>query len=175
MTCQLDSPPASSLHELDGGRPSLIAILWRGRRWYAACVLTCLALASVYLVVDTRVYQATARLLILRHGGRPIDIGNGGPSRLAEEADDYIPTQAMIVSSPAVVGRAIRSIGLENLPSLADPRRTGRSPVQRAIKNLTITRPDRQARVLQLEYRARSPGEAARMLRAITESYQAFL
>ena len=66
---ELDSPSTLSLHEPAEDRSSLIAILWRGRQWYAACVLACLAIASVYLVMAPRIYQAEVHLLILQQGG----------------------------------------------------------------------------------------------------------
>ena len=69
MTLELDSPLTSSLHEPAGNQPSLIAILWRGRQWYVAYVLACLAIASVYLVMAPRIYQAQVRLLVLQQGG----------------------------------------------------------------------------------------------------------
>ena len=83
MTRELDSPPTLSLlHEPVGDRPSLIAILWRGRQWYVACVLACLAIASVYLVMAPRIYQAEVRLLILQQGGRPLNVANTDPNPL---------------------------------------------------------------------------------------------
>jgi uncharacterized protein involved in exopolysaccharide biosynthesis len=86
MTRELDSPPTSLLHEPVGDRPSLIAILWRGRQWYVACVLACLAIASVYLVMVPRIYQAEVHLLILQQGGHPLtlNVANTDPKRVTK-------------------------------------------------------------------------------------------
>src|SRR5208337_823209 len=129
MTRELDSPPTLSLlHEPVGNRPSLIAILWRGRQWYVACVLACLAIASVYLVMAPRIYQATARLLVLQQGGRPLNVANTDPNRLMEGTEDYLPTHSLIISSPLVIQRAIHKIGLQNLPSLLDAKKRDLDP-----------------------------------------------
>src|SRR5262249_27829800 len=82
-------------------------ILRRGWRLIALCCVICLALAVVYLAAAKRVYRATARLLVLQHGGRPLNMANNDPNRLMEGNDDYIPTHALIISSPLVVMRAI--------------------------------------------------------------------
>ena len=84
MTLELDSPPTSSLHEPVGDWPSLIAILWRGRQWYVVYVLACLAIASVYLVMAPRLYQAEVRLLVLQQGGHAtLNVANTDPNPLA--------------------------------------------------------------------------------------------
>ncbi|MDR3635937.1 MAG: polysaccharide biosynthesis tyrosine autokinase [Isosphaeraceae bacterium] len=152
---------------------SLLAILWRGRRLFAACVVGSVVLAGAYLVVAQRRYQGTAKLLVMQQGTRPLGVG-GDQARLAEGAEDYIPTHALILQSPLVVGRAIDRVGLENLPSLG--KSGGRAQaVREAIKSLSVTRPDRLAKILQADYQARSPEEAVRFVKALVASYKTFL
>ena len=43
------------------------------------------------------------------------------------------------------------------------------------IKHLKVTRPDRLAKVLRVEYRAGDRDEVVRMVEAITDSYKQFL
>jgi capsular exopolysaccharide synthesis family protein len=43
------------------------------------------------------------------------------------------------------------------------------------IEGLSVTRPDRQAKVIQISYRTRSAAEAVRLVKAVVESYEAFL
>jgi vancomycin resistance protein VanJ len=59
-------------------------------------------------------------------------------------------------------------VGRDNLPSLGQRGGSDRA-VQEAIKDLTVTRPDHLANVLQVDYQARSPEEAIGMVRAIIE------
>ena len=80
----------------------------------------------------------------------------------------------MLVSSPAVVRRAVESVGLNNLPSL-DTAAGIDAVVREVTQNLAVTRPDRQGKILQITYRTRSTGEAVRVVKAIADSYKSFL
>jgi capsular exopolysaccharide synthesis family protein len=166
--------PASMLQELVEGPTNLVAVLWSRRRLVALCVLSCLGLAVVYLICAPRLYQATARLLVVQQGERPLNMVGSDQSRVAGVVEDIIPTQMIVVASPLVVGRAIRSVGLKELPSLESSRGFDHC-LRQASKNLFVTRPDRLAKIFQVEYRARSPGEATRMAQAILDSYKIFL
>jgi capsular exopolysaccharide synthesis family protein len=165
---------AISLQELVEGPANLIAILWRRRRLIAACVCACLGLAGLYLLYARRSYQATARLLVVQQGARPLNMVGTEQSRVAEVTEDIIPTQMIVIGSPIVLGRAISSIGLKDLPSLSPSGSFDRC-LREATKNLFVTRPDRLAKILQVDYRARTPQEAARMVEAILASYKTFL
>ena len=67
-----------------------------------------------------------------------------------------------------VVARALEAVGLNNLPSI-DSRIGTQRAVQEIIKNLTVTRPDRSAKILQVDYRRTAPPEEAiRVVGAIT-------
>jgi len=162
------TPPHSWAHR-DGAR-HLIEVVRRNWPIVAISTAACLTLAAIYLAGARREYQATAKLLVLQQGGRPLNVPNGDPGRASEGADDYMPTHAMIVRSPLVVSRAIEAVGAANTPSLAG---TKRGPVREAIERLTISRPDRSAKVLGLAYRAWSRDEAVAALAAIIATYEA--
>jgi capsular exopolysaccharide synthesis family protein len=153
----------------------LLLVLRRGWRLIALCCVMCLALAVVYLAGANRVYRATARLLVLQNGGRPLNMANNDPNRLLEGNDDYIPTHTQIIISPLVIMRAIDKVGIENLPTLLAVKQAGKDPIKKAIDLLKVTRPDRSARVLKVDYEAGSRKEATLMLQAITASYKDFL
>ena len=74
-----------------------------------------------------------------------------------------------------MVKRAIDKVGLDNLPSLLAAKKEGLDPVKEAINHLKVTRPDRLAKVLRVEYRAGDRDEAVRMIEAITDSYRQFI
>src|SRR5512135_2566037 len=148
------------------------------RGWWVigTSALICLAVAAIYLARTKRIYQAEARLLVLHQGGRPLNVANTDPNRLMEGVtEDYIPTHILIISSPQVVKRAIDKVGLDNLPSLLAATKGGLDPVVEAIKNLKVTRPDRLAKVLRVEYRAGGRAEVVRMAGAIIDSYKQFI
>ena len=151
---------------------SVIAVLWRGRLLILGCMAACLALAGLYLLVAKRQYQATVKLLVLDSGNAPL--GGAEAARLIRGVEDEIPTHAALVSSPVVLRRAVESIGLNNLPSLG-----GASGLKACLRNVaesvTVGRPDRQAKILQVACRARTKAEAVRVVKAVAESYQFFL
>jgi capsular exopolysaccharide synthesis family protein len=166
--------PSPSLQELIEGPANLVTVLWRRRRLVGTCVLACLGLASLYLLIAPRRYQASARLLVLQQGARPLNVVNTEQSRVVEATEDIIPTQMMVVSSPVVLGRAIESIGLGSLPSLKASGTLDRA-LRDAERNLLVSRPDRLAKILQIDYRAMTPGEAVQIVQAIVDSYKTFL
>ena len=81
----------------------------------------------------------------------------------------------MILGSPLVIKRAIDRIGLDHLPSLLEAQQANQDPVEAVSKRLKVTRPDRLAKILRIEYRAGDRGEVVRMVEAITESYKRVL
>jgi capsular exopolysaccharide synthesis family protein len=167
-------PAAVLRHDhIDWGQ--LAGAIRRGWRLLAVSVCVTLTLAGLYLAAAKRQYQATARLLVLQHGGRPLSVAETDPNRLLEGTEDYIPTQSLILSSPRVVGSAIKQVGLDALPTLAAVARRGDDPVEFALKRLKVSRPDRMAKILQAEFRAGSPAEAVRFLEALLASYEQFL
>ena len=150
----------------------LTAAIRRGWRVIGISILSCLLAAIIYLAVTQRVYQAEAQLLVLQHGGQPLNVANIDSTRLMEGTEDYIPTHAAILGSPLVIKRAIDRIGLRNLPSLLEAQQANQDPVEAVSKRLKVTRPDRLAKILRIEYRAGDRGEVVRMVEAITESYK---
>jgi len=94
----------------------LVRVLRRGWRYPAIAAALALTMAGLYLAGQKRMYQATARLLVLQQGGPPLSAGDSG--RMLG-GDDYLPTHAAILKSPLVVGRAIEAVGIANLPTLA--------------------------------------------------------
>jgi len=132
----------------------LTGVIRRGWRALGISILICLLAAITHLAVTQRVYQAEAQLLVLQQGGRPLNVANIDPGRLTEGAEDYIPTHAVILASPLVVKRAIEQIGLDRLPSALEAQRAKLDPVEEVTKRLKVTRPDRLAKILRVEYRA---------------------
>src|SRR5271166_3835182 len=153
----------------------LAAVIQHGWRVIGFSTLICLTVAIIYLAMAQRVYQAEARLLVLQQGGRPLNVANTDPSPLTEGAEDHIPTHALILGSPLVVRRAIERIGLNRLPSALEAQRANQDPVEEVTKRLKVTRPDRLAKILRVEYRAGDRVEVVRMVEAITESYKRVL
>src|SRR5262249_8377660 len=159
-----------------GGVFRFVRMVRRGGGVPVLCAAACGVRALVYLCLATRLYEATAQLLVFQEGGRPFQVAGADLGRPQEVGGDYIPNHLAILHSPTVVQRAIESVGLENLPTLRAVSGTGRNPVSKVIDAyLKISRPERQAKVIRIDYLARSPEEAVRMLEAIMASYRKFL
>lgn len=141
-----------------------LGILKRGWRFIAITVVICMTLAIVYLARTKPMYEASARLLVLQQGGRPVNVAAGGdPLQFMQTAADSLSTHVMIIRSPVIVERAIISAGLRGLPA------------DSVIARLTIKVPDEGARVLEVGYKAGTEAEAVRVTEAVIESYDQFL
>src|SRR4051812_39412614 len=130
-----DSPTSTHMGTNASDAVEELRVLWftlkRGWRQIALASVICLTLAALVLAASTRVYQATARLLIVQNGGRPLNVTNTS-AESSRESDDYIPTHAVIVRSPLVIRNAIQAVGPANLPTLAGAD----DPIRAAISNL---------------------------------------
>ncbi|MGE3820173.1 MAG: Wzz/FepE/Etk N-terminal domain-containing protein, partial [Isosphaeraceae bacterium] len=170
----LGATPSSPLDVFADPR-SLLAIVWGGRRIIAGCLAGCLALATLYLLMANRLYEASAKLLVIEQGASPMSTP-GGPSRsLVNSLEDAIPTHLAILSSPVVVRQAVETVGLNNLPSLSARSLNVETATLEVVEAMRVSRPDRLAKIVEVSYRAKSGEEALRLVRAVTESYQAFL
>jgi len=140
----------------------------QGWRLIAVCVGITLALAVIYLARVKPVYQASARLLVLQHGGQPLTVVNGASNHdnLFQSVDGYsnsLTTHIMIIRSPLIVGRSLAAAGLNELS-------TGS-----VIAGLSVKLPDPAARVLELSYKAGSRDEAVGVVDSVIKSYDLFL
>ncbi len=132
-----------------------LGTLVRGWRLIAVCVGITLVLAVIYLARVKPVYQASARLLVLQHGGQPLTVANGTSSHdnLLQSVDGYsnsLTTHIMIIRSPLIVGRSLAAAGLKDVSAGS------------VIAGLSVKLPDPAARVLELSYKAGSRDEAVR-------------
>ena len=149
-----------------------------GWRLIAISISACLVLAVAYLAIAQRLYEATSQLQIIRQGGRPLRVANDDPMRNLDSSEDqaFMQTQMAVLQSPHVVGGAIEAIGPEKLPTLgAKGGDSVTKLVKQALRYLKVTRPDRNALILKVAYRAGSPGEAVQMVDGIVKSYEEYL
>jgi capsular exopolysaccharide synthesis family protein len=145
-----------------------LGTLVRGWKLIAVCVAITLALAALYLARVKPVYQASARLLVLQHGGQPLNVASGAANndnlfQSVDGSSNSLTTHIMIIRSPLIVGRSVVSAGLKDVSAGA------------VLAGLTVKLPDPSARVLELGYKAGSRDEAVRVLDAVIKSYDKFL
>ncbi len=140
----------------------------RGWRLVAVCVAITITVAAIYLAQAKPVYQASARLLVLQHGGQPLSVAPNATSQdnLFQSVDgssNSLTTHIMIIRSPLIVGRALASAGIKSLSTGA------------VITGLTVKLPDPMARVLELTFKAGTSSEAIKVVDAVIKSYDRFL
>jgi len=146
-----------------------LGTLVRGWRLVAVCVVITMTLAVIYLARAKPVYLASARLLVLQHGGQPLNVAGNSSSNqdnLFQSVDGYsnsLTTHIMIIKSPLIVGRALASGGLKGVSAGS------------IIGGLTVKLPDPTARVLELGYKAGTSDEAVKVVDAVIKSYDQFL
>jgi len=168
--------PESPAMEPCGDWASYWRILRQRWRLVGRTILAFVIFAFLYLAITSPMHQAQARVLILQQGGRPLTVAGADPTHPLEGADDFIQTHAAILRSPVVIKRAIDTVGLDRLPTLQTEARNGGDPVREAIDHyLSVTRPERLARVLKIDFKARSSDEAVVMVTALIDSYRKFL
>ncbi|MHB1557202.1 MAG: polysaccharide biosynthesis tyrosine autokinase, partial [Isosphaeraceae bacterium] len=166
MAPTLDPVHAQAAAPSGGFVDDLRAVAVIARQWWRILAVTtgvALAVATVYLVRAKPGFLGTSRLIVTVQGKAPLAVASGESGRIVESHEDYLPTHALIIRSPAVVGRALQSIERDNLSPRA------------VIERLAVTRPDPMAKVLLVSYRSPDPAEALELVGAIIASYQEFL
>ncbi len=136
------------------------------RRWRLVAVanLVFLTLAMFYLVQTKTVYKASARLLVIQQGERPINVGNGpSPFGHLPSQQDTLSTHLLVIRSPLIVGRALEQSQLNHLS------------IDSVITNMKVVQPPGGGKVVDLEYQAESEEEARKLMEACIASYDQFL
>lgn len=151
---------------------ALWEVLKRGWKLVILGLLVCLTLASIYLAKTKRSYQASTSLLVIQHGGQPINVtAYNDPNRISEGSEDPVPTHMALIRSPLVIQTAVDSLGPKKAPSLV----LSGDPVGVARANLKVTRPDRLTKIIVVQYQSASPQESLDMIKAIVTSYKKLL
>lgn len=102
--------------ESPGAPAPLLEVLWRRRWTLALTVFACLVCAGLYLVLATKVYRASARVLI-----EPVE-----PKVFADnqamllQSETYLQTQADVLQSTRVLTRALDAIDYRQTRTFAE-------------------------------------------------------
>ena len=151
------SKPLEDLH-------TYVGIVRRGWRLIIIGVLVAMTAAVIFLARSKTVYRASARLLVIQQGGRPIQVaGNNDPLQNLQGSNDSLTTHLMIIRSQVVAEQAVALSGLNTVS------------VPSVIGNLTAKLPNDSARVIEIGYKAKSRDEAARVMDGVIRSYNRFL
>ncbi|MDB5293995.1 MAG: Tyrosine-protein kinase ptk, partial [Phycisphaerales bacterium] len=102
----LDAPTASA---------SLLEVLWRRRLTLGLTMLVCVAIAGIYLLFATRIYSATARVVVQQNGPKALAEAQGNSAL----SDSFIQTQADMLQSTPVLSRALEAVHYDKLKTFS--------------------------------------------------------
>jgi uncharacterized protein involved in exopolysaccharide biosynthesis len=141
----------------------VIGRIWK-RKWLILAV-TALAVSvgAAYLAVAEEVYEVSTRLYL----------DNGIDPTKAFQTDSredryFVGSQAEVLRSPAIVGRALKTAPVSTPPGWEDDRMTF------VLDSLTVS-PVVNTQVLSIRYYGREGDEAVRFMSALVESYKEHL
>jgi succinoglycan biosynthesis transport protein ExoP len=138
------------------------------RQWPVVVVSVAVAvlLGVIYLMAASRVYTATAKLLVT-----PMDrgslTGNGGEAGSTQAAEDYLETQCVVIKSDAVLALA--------LDDVRDTRTLTASPrpldVLRDGIDATVSK---KGQAIDVSFDSKSSADARRITAAVVDAYQRY-
>jgi len=135
--------------------------LWRRRGIFVFCLIISLSLGGVYLAVARPMYQVKARLLV-EERLKPLE-----NSQRSGDNKDFLPTQAEIIRSPAVIQQVVESLAIVPGPD-------GGSPVLDIVERLQAD-PLVGTDVLSLNFQDSTPATAIETLQAVIVAYKDYL
>jgi polysaccharide biosynthesis transport protein len=158
------------------------------RRWkqIAAGMVCGIALAVIYCLTATPLYESTAEILIVgKNASLATSAGGNANGQVIDPAlgDEILATHLHILQSPTIIRTAIAAKQLDKLPSLLSEIPDDTEDISRSIasvirRKLAVERGGeaqaKDARVLRVTYRNAEPEDAEAVLAAIVDAYQEF-
>lgn len=159
-------PSSNGRVSLDDGveLAALVRMIWRRKILLACCVLAAVAGGAGYLSWAQPLYEVEARILVERGEENPTGENRSG-SRESEQDKNFLATQAEILRSPAVLGRAIET------HALSAPGGIDADPLSSIAESLAVS-PVLGANVLRIAFRGPDAAEAVRTVNGLIESYR---
>jgi capsular exopolysaccharide synthesis family protein len=151
---------------------NLFQIAWNRKPLILLGAACGLALAGLYYAQKAPVYQSTARVLVTKKQA-DLSVPGMDSKQSSWYYDDYIASQAAVIRSQLIVGRAVEKAGLGRLRSFEGQG----NPTGVIIGALTASRDakDGGGNVLDLTYKGPVSDESDVILMAVIQSYEDFL
>jgi capsular exopolysaccharide synthesis family protein len=160
-----NAPRANSSEALSAPAPLLLDVLWRRRWTLVFSLLGCLLAAGLYLLLATRVYVATARVIVDENGPKVFN----APQDRVEHSDNFLPTQTDVFLSTPVLSRAVDASRSGTVRTFADV--TG-DPVAWLRKGHGLqVEVSRRSDVIDVSMESPYPAEAVIFVNALVNSY----
>jgi capsular exopolysaccharide synthesis family protein len=161
-------PPAR--HDGSDALPALMQfaqLIVRRRATVLAAIAAASVLGAAYYAIATRYFESAARLLIVQQ--KPDHLATVGDH---DSSDNTMATQRELVRSPVVLRRAIERLDVRHRVDLAD--QLPQKWVETLARQLE-TATTRRTNFIDVSYRSRDPEAAVAVVRAVIESYLAFV
>lgn len=140
-------------------------------------IVVSFALTTVYFFQATPIYESVAEVYIVERVPPTVPVeGIDGSSRYGRSEYRSSPHD-LIIASPLIVGQAIESQGLMQLPSFSGLGYTSTELINEWLteKQLAVYPVEGNRNVLELSFRSPNPEDSAAVLRAVIGSYERFL
>lgn len=141
---------------------SLFQIFWQGKWLILLSIIVAIAGAFVYLRKATPMYQSTSQILVDKPRSQ---IRSDVPVPVGSTLENYLATQASMITSPEIVAAAMRDPNILTLPTLADP-----NYVKGLLSTLTAD-VSKKADIIQIRASSAHPEDAAQIVNAVVRAY----
>lgn len=147
-----------------GGYDSLLHILWRGWWLILLCSIISLGAAFLYLRTVTAEYESTSRILVEKPG---LQVRTDMPQPVGSTSNNYLQTQASMITSREIVAAALRDPNVLTLPVLKNME----SPVEAVIRTLSAS-VAKNSDIVSVTATSANPDDAAQIVNAVVRAYE---
>ncbi len=155
--------PGEQAHGEELITESLINILWRGRWFVLISVITCLALAFVYVSKATRIFTSTSRIYVEQSGPKIIADTETG---IMTQSKNYLYTQAELLTSTPIISMALETENIRQMQTFFKID----NPVAFLKRELDVSVGKRDD-IINISFNSPYPTEAAQLVNTIVDSY----
>ncbi len=145
------------------GGDGLFQILWRGFWLILLCVAAAVAGAWFYLQKATPLYESTARILVDKPG---LQMRSDVPQPVGSTSNNYLQTQASMITSREIIAAALRDPNVLTLPTL----RGIDFPVEEVIRTLSAS-VGKNTDIVSVTAQSAYPEDAAQIVNAVVRAY----
>lgn len=155
-------PAARSIAAPEPTPPSFVAIVWR-RRWvFLACVVLAMAGAIAYQVKTPAVYSASSQIYVQQSTPKVLS----DALVMGATSSNYLYTQCDLIKSPAILASALESTEVRQTRTLKDVD----NPVG-YLRRSTDATVGKQSDLITVTVEAPVPQDAAILTNAVVDSY----
>ena len=163
-----DGSAASNSHAVYAVIRFLRVLRYR-KRYVAAALTVAGILGALYYFTATRIYEAKASLLVTRVGGLNTKTG------LSSNSENMLPTYERLLSSAVVLKGALQRLGELSRDLRVDFANVPQEDWEDVLRKGLSARAVRRTNMIELSYRSKSPEAAVAVVKAVVDSYLAFM